>query len=218
MILITLAMGLPLLVFQLLFSKSDNVRHMTPAYLPLTLAVTVAAASASVLVSWWCWVGLIACALPAFAHVHREYVPMTIYADDVWDLDPIYQVAQQHNLRFPMIGYVGCCGQFCDPTLIYPWARRGQWANSLWLWRPEDGDYDPVKVHQKMADRDLVVTIPNFHMPASSSMLADPVELDNAHNAEFADAMMHDPQWEFAGKFSTGLVNRAEVWMFVRKK
>ena len=53
---------------------------------------------------------------------------------------------------------------------------------------------------------------------AHPSMLADPVEKDNSHNAEFTDAMMHQPDWEFAGKFQIGVIHQAEVWVFVRKK
>jgi hypothetical protein len=210
-------MGLPLPVFQLLFSKSDNVRHMTPAYIPLTLAVTLAAESTRVLVSWWSWPVLIACAMPAFAQVNRECIPLTNTVDDIWNWEPFYEICQQRHLRFPMIGHLGNSSLFCDPAIVYPWARRGQWANSLWLWRPEEGTYDPTAIRRKLTDRQLVLTAPNFHMPKSGSMLADPVELDNAHNAEFADMMANDPQWELVGKFPIGVVNRAEIWVFARK-
>jgi hypothetical protein len=217
MIVVALAEGIPLLVVQLLFSKNDNVRHISPAYLPLTVVVALAAGSAGVLVSWWCWAVLVACAIPSFSHVQHEFFPLTVTQDDVWDWSPVYQVCQERHLRFPMIGHVGNSSQFCDPTITYPWAWHGEWVNSLWLWRSEEGSYDPAKVNERMVDRDLVLTAPDFHMADSMSMLADPVVADHAHNAEFARAMMVNPDWELAGKFSIGMLNRAEIWMFVRK-
>jgi len=216
-ILVALAEGIPMLVVQLLFSKNDNVRHISPAYLPLTVALALGAGSAGVLVSWWSWMVLLACAMPAFSHVKQEFIPLTITQDDVWDWTPLYQVCQEHQIRFPMIGHVGNTSQFCDPAISYPWAYRGEWVNSLWLWRSEEGEFDPAEVNQRMADRDLVLTAPDFHIRNSASMLADPVEADNAHNAEFARAMTANPDWELAGKFSIGVINRAEIWMFVRK-
>ncbi len=218
MILTGLVTGLPLLAFQLLFSKSDNVRHMTPAYFPITLAITMAAAWLGGLVSWYAWTVLLVCAFCSISQLRDEYIPMTNQPDDIWDWDPIYAIAQQRQIRFPMIGHVGNAGLFCDPAITYPWVRRGRWANSQWLWRMEDGLYDPLSIHRKLVDHDMVLTAPDFHMPASGSMLADPVEQDNAHNAEFAAAMSHEPGWELAGKFSIGAINRGEIWVFVKKK
>jgi hypothetical protein len=216
-IVVALAEGLPMLLFQLMFSKNDNVRHMTPAYLPLTVAVALGAGAAGVLVSWWSWAVLAMCVMPAFSHVKQEFIPLTDTQDDVWDWNPVYWVCQRHHIQYPLIGHVGNSAQFCDPAILYPWAWHGEWADSLWLWRSEEGSYDPVKVNQRMADRDLVLTAPGFFMPNTTSMLADPVEADNAHNAEFARAMMNNPDWELAGKFPIGVIHPAEIWMFVRK-
>jgi hypothetical protein len=216
-ILIALAEGIPMLLFQLLFSSNDNVRHVSPAYLPLTVALALSAAWAGVLISWWSWAVLIACVAPAFTHLQREVFPLTVTQDDVWDWTPLYQVCQDHHIQYPLIGHVGNSTQFCDPTISYPWAFRGEWVNSLWLWRSEDGTYDLAKVNQRMADRDLVLTALDFHITNSTSMLADPVEADNAHNAEFARAMMANPDWELAAKFAIGVNNKAEIWVFVRK-
>jgi len=216
-ILVALAAGIPMLLFQLMFSKNDNVRHASPAYLPLTVALALGAAAVGALVSWWSWVVLLACVAPAFSHVMREFVPLTNTQDDVWDWQPVYQLCQDRHIRYPMIGHVGNSPQFCDPTIEFPWAWHGEWVNSLWRWRSEEGTYEPAKMSQRLADRDLVLTAPDLHMINGTSMLADPVEADNAHNAEFARAMMANPDWDLAGKFPIGMIHRAEIWMFVRK-
>ena len=212
---VALAMGIPLLVFQLVYSRSDNVRHMTPAYLPLTLALVLS--TGRLLVKSWSWLVLIAFAYLSFVQVNREFIPLTNTPDDVWNWEPLYQICQAHHLCWPYIGRVGNAGQFCEPSIVYPWIKRGNWADCIWLWRSEEGTFDFAKVQQKLADRDLVLTAPDFHMPRQASMLADPLETDNAHNGDFQQRMLADPQWELAEKFPIGVVNPAEIWVFVRK-
>ncbi len=210
--------GVPLLAFQLMFSDSDNTRHMTPAYLPLTVAAAVGAARAGVLAAWWSWPALVAVAIPAVQQVGHDFVPLTTTADDVWDWDPLYRICQKDGLKFPYIGYVGNAGQFCQPAIIAPWASRGDWAVSEWLWQKDyDGPFDMAKMRAKMADRKVVITAPGFKVPTDHSMLADPLQQDNANNAAFADAMTHEPGWLPPERFDIGVVNKATIWVFVRR-
>ena len=217
MILIALSAGIPILVFQVVYSHSNNVRHMTPAYFPLTIALAVAAGATGTLVSWWSWIVLIGFAYPAFVQVNSEFIPLTNTPDDVWNWEPVFQVCQAHHLRWPYIGRVGNAGQFCEPSIVYPWMKRGDWANCMWLWRSEEGAFNWKKVQAELADRDVVLTAPGFHVPRGVSALADPFELDNSHNDEFVQHLLADPQWELANKFSIGVINPAEIWVFVRK-
>ena len=202
-----LVQGVPLLAFQLLFSSSDNTRHMTPAYLPLTVAAAVAAGSTGMLAAWWSWPVLIAVALPAVQQVGQLFVPLTTTADDVWDWTPLYTLCQARGLRFPQLGRVGNFGQFNEPSMEAPWFARGDRAYGKWLWRGEDGPFDWPAVRAALdaaPPRDVVVTTLGFHVPADHSMLADPLQQDNAHNAEFADHMAHEPGWLPAEKFDIG--------------
>ena len=217
-VLIALAQGLPLLAFQVLFSSSDNTRHMTPAYLPVTMAAAVGAGMAGVLSAWWAWPVLVAAAVPAVQQVGHDFVPYTNTPDDVWDWDPVYQICQRHGLRFPFIGRVGNAGQFNEPSITAPWARRGDMAFCAWLWRKEDGGFDWPAVEAELADRQVVLTAPRFAVPSDHSMLADPLQQDNAYNQAFADHMLHEPGWLPPEKFDIGVVNKATVWVFVRKK
>ena len=216
LVVIGLAQGVPLLAFQLAFSSSDNTRHMTPAYLPLTVAAAVAAGSSGVLVAWWSWPLLLAAVAPAVQQVGHDFVPLTTTADDVWDWTPLYTICQAHGIRFPFIGRVGNAGQFCEPAIIAPWKSRGDWAVCEWLWRKEDGPFDWAKVEPELADRQVVLTAPHFAVPTDHSVLADPLQQDNAHNAAFADHMLHEPGWLPPEKFDIGVVNRATIWVFLR--
>jgi hypothetical protein len=69
-----------------------------------------------------------------------------------------------------------------------------------------------------LADRNLIVTAPDFQVLPSGGLLGDPMQRDNLHNAEFTHAMLADPAWELAGKFPIGVINRAEIWAFVRRR
>ncbi len=202
-VVLALAQGVPLLAFQLLFSASDNTRHMTPAYLPLTVAAAVAAGSAGVLAAWWSWPLLVAAAIPSIQQVGHDFVPLTTTADDVWDWDPLYRICQAHGMQFPFVGRVGNAGQFCEPAIIAPWKSRGDWAVSRWLWRKEDGPFDWSAVEPLLADRQVVVTAPRFAVPTDHSMLADPLQQDNAYNQAFADRMSPRARVAAAGDGST---------------
>jgi hypothetical protein len=153
----------------------------------------------------------------AFAQLHQVEVPLTNALDDTWDWAPLYKMVESRGVRFPMIGHVGNSSQFCDPFLTEPWESRGWFASSLWLWRPEQGPFSIAAIRDELSDRNVVVTAPDFRVASDRSMLADPIALDNQHNAEFAQAMLHDPAWELAGKFPIGQINRAEIWVFVRR-
>jgi hypothetical protein len=217
-VLIALVQGLPLLAFQLLFSNSDNARHMTPAYLPLTIAAAVAAGSAGVLAAWWSWPLLVAAAIPAVQQVGHDFVPLTTTADDVWDWTPLYDLCKAHGMMYPYIGRVGNAGQFNDPAIVAPWFARGDRAYSNWLWRQDyDGPFDWPKLQAKLADRTVVVTAPGFQVPTDHSMLADPLLQDNAYNQAVADHMVREPGWLPPERFDIGVVNRSTVWVFLRK-
>ncbi len=216
LVVVAVAQGVPLLAFQLAFSDSDNVRHMTPAYLPLTVAAAVAAGSAGVLAAAWSWPLLLAAAVPAVQQVGRDFVPLTTTADDVWDWAPLFEICRVHGLRYPLLGRVGNAAQFCDPAIVAPWKSRGDWAACRWLWRPEDGPFDWAKVEPLLADRQVVVTAPQFNVPADDHVLAEPLQQDNANNDQFADRMAHEPGWLPPERFDIGVVHKATVWVFLR--
>lgn len=212
-----LAAGVPMLLFQLGFSDSDNVRHMTPAYLPITVAVAVAAAP--VLARWLSWPVLGVVAFALFGQVSRDFFPLTTTPDDVWDWEPLYRIVHdEHGLRFPYLGRVGNYGQFNEPSLEAPWRRRGDWAVSHWLWRAEDGplDWPAAQAELVRLKIQVVVTAPGFTAPADGSRLPEPVRRDNADNAAFAAHMAREPGWLPPERFPIGTVNKAEVWVFVR--
>jgi hypothetical protein len=212
-----LAQGLPLPIFQLVYSHSDNARHVTPAYIPLTVAAAVLAGAVGVLAAWWSWPLLFAFAIPAVQQVGREFIPLTTTPDDIWDWDPLRQVCIDRHIRFPFIGRVGNSGQFNEAAIIAPWAKAGDWATCEWLWRSEDGKFDWTAIQNKLADRDVVVTAPGFAVPRDGSMLADPLASDNSHNIEMQKHLLADPDWQLAKTFPIGIVNKAEIWVFVRK-
>ena len=66
-------------------------------------------------------------------------------------------------------------------------------------------------------NKNVVLTAPTIHIPTDTSMLADPLALDNSHNAEFADRLMRDPRFDGPVKFPIGTIDKAEIWVFFRK-
>ncbi len=213
--------GVPLLVYQLTASVSDNVRHMTPAYLPITVAVVVAAGAAGVLASWWSWPVLAAAAVTLPVQVARDFFPLTTTADDVWDWEELYRIVHDdRHLPLPLVGRVGNYGQFNEPAVVAPWYRRGDWADCRWLWRAEFGPFDWAAVERELDDPKfplaVVVTVLGVEVPKDASRLAEPVAVDNGHNAAFADHMAREPGWVPAGRFPIGVVHRGEVVVFVR--
>jgi hypothetical protein len=217
-ILLALSQALVLPIYQLICSLSNNVRHVSPAYLPMTLAVLLLAARVGTLLSWHSWIVFFITAWMAFTQLHQIDAPLTTTVDDVWDWAPLYQLAESRGIENPRIGYIGNTPHFCVPFLIEPWLSRGRLADDQWLWRLEDGPFDLATVRKKLVDRNLLLTAPDLKVPFTGGMMAEPLALDNEHNAEFAQALLADPAWELAGKFGIGLIDHAEIWVFVRRK
>jgi hypothetical protein len=237
--LLGLAAGLPLPLFQMVFSQSSNHRHITPAYFPLTISLAVAAGMSGAMAVWWSWPILIAVFIPAcwqiwgfnnlatppyhgtarYLRIDPLFIDYTTTADDVWDWEPLYQLLKGKNVRFPYIGRVGNGGQFNEPSIEAPWVSRGDWAYGVWLWKPEFGPYDWNAVKAKLDAEKItvVVTARQMIVKADGSRLAEPVVAENAHNDEFADQMQTLPNWTLIGKFPIGRVNKAQIWVFQRK-
>ena len=100
-------MALPLPIFQLVMSDSDNTRHITPCYIPLAVAVAIAAGATGVLTSRWSWAVFIAVAFGSTRQIRNDFLPLAVWKSDVWDWEPLHAASAERHIEFPRLAYLG---------------------------------------------------------------------------------------------------------------
>jgi Dolichyl-phosphate-mannose-protein mannosyltransferase len=216
-VILALSQALPLLAIQLFYARNDNVRHLTPAYLPLITAVAIAAGAAGLLTSGRSWLVLLAVALPALIQTKNSFLPIASYRTDVWDFTPIHDAAAARGITSPRIAYLGNGEYFNEPFFALPWSCLGQTADSQWLWRYEQGPINWKPLISSLNQFDMILTAPGIQLPADPSLLPDPQMLDNVNNAEFARCLLNDARFTGPEKFTIGTQTPTEIWLFFRK-
>jgi 4-amino-4-deoxy-L-arabinose transferase-like glycosyltransferase len=113
----------------------------------------------------------------------------------------------------PRIAYLGNGSAFNGSQIQYPWVAQGIAPPDVtWLWRYEDGPIDWQKVLNSIGQSDLVITAPNYVGQAS-----DRQDVDNQHNAEFAQRLSLDLFFEQPIRLELGQLDPVEVLVFVKK-
>jgi hypothetical protein len=90
----------------------------------------------------------------------------------------------------------------CRATVDYPDVR--------WLWRYEEGPLDWQKVMDSIGQDDLVITAPHY-----IGRVDNKEDLDNQHNAEFADRLSRDPRFRGPIRLQMGRFEPVEVLVFL---
>ncbi len=216
-VILALSQALPLLAIQLFYAHNDNVRHLTPAYLPLITAVTIAAGATGLLSSRRSWLALLVIAISVLIQTKNSFLPIASYRTDIWDFTPIHDAAAAHGITSPHIAYLGNGEYFNEPFLALPWSHLGQTADIQWLWRYEQGLINWKPLISGLSQYDMVLTAPAIQLPADPSLLPDPQILDNVNNAEFARRLQADARFTGPEKFTIGTQNKTEIWLFFRK-
>jgi hypothetical protein len=225
--------GLPIVLAQL--SGTNHIlRHITPAVIPLAIAVGVLAdktgwvrsrtaiAVSSVL---FCAQILMIMAPVFFPNDHpvdsglvNGSLPWRIMVRyDQWDWSPVENLSHSCGIDDPRISYLGGGRSFTQPAIEYPWAAKAlstrhaivDYPDVEWLWRYEEGPLDWQKVMDSAAQSDLVITAPRYNR-------GDQPDLDNQYNSEFADRLSRDPRFRGPIHLQMGRFEPVEVLVFLK--
>jgi len=221
--------GLPI-VFAQLSGVNHLLRHISPAAVPLAIAVGLLASATG----WARSPLLIATSLMLFLIqlgmlLYPVYSPNNQQLDlgyingappwkvlvryDQWDWEPLWSKVQSCGLESPHIAYLGNGRQFNPPAIEYPWIRHDGSADVKWLWRYEDGPIDWQKVMSLANQSDIVITAPNW-----VGEFRYKEDLDNQHNVQFLGWIFQDPEFQKPIEMKMGRFEPVEVTVSVNRR
>jgi 4-amino-4-deoxy-L-arabinose transferase-like glycosyltransferase len=228
--------GAPIILAQL-SGTNHLLRHISPAVIPLAIAVGVLSDTAQWARSWASitlsgTLFLVQLAMIVAPVLFPDNHPVdlgfangalpwrTMVRFDQWNWTPVRDISQSCGLEAPTISFLGSGRAFDPPQIEYPWVaqviptRRATfpWPDVRWLWRYEDGPLDWAKVMDAVGKSDIVLTAPYYIGEVSNKE-----DLDNRHNGEFAERLTHDPRFRGPIRLEMGRFEPVEVQVFVKK-
>lgn len=228
--------ALPLVALQL-SGMNHNLRYLTPAIIPLAIAVGVLAdatgwihsragfALSTVLIVAQLLMIVTPVAFPKTYPVDPGLVngglPWGIMVRfEQWDWKPLRNIAHNCELDKPKISVLGMGRPLNPPQILYPWFLDGTlssdnwfWSSQpVWLWRYSEGTLDWQKVMSLAGESDVVVTAPDF-----IGQVSDKQDLDNRYNREFAERLTSDPRFQGPFRLEMGRFQPVEVDVFVKR-
>ena len=227
--------GAPIVLMQL-SGTNHLLRHISPAVIPLAIAIGVLSVQTG-------WIGskisttiaialfsaqllMIICPVivPNTHEVHSSFVngspPWQVMARfDQWDWQPLRDVSDSCGLAAPKISFLGGGPELNPPQLAYPWVLHGVSVDHAavarpevtWLWRYEEGPLDWQKVMNSAEQSDIVFTAP--HLQGEPTYKDD---LDNRHNAEFEERLSHDPSFRGPVLMQVGRFQPVQIDIFLK--
>lgn len=227
--------GLPLMVLQV-SGMNHNLRYLTPAVIPLAIAIGVLSDATG----WIRSRAAVAIAVPLIvAQLLMIVTPVAFpkpYPIDPglvnggfpwgiwvrfeqWDWKPLREIANSCGLQQPQISFLGMGRPLNPPQIEYPWFVDGSvssdawlWRSQpVWLWRYEQGAFDWQKVMSASDQSDIVLTAPGF-----IGQVSDKQDLDNRYNREFAERLAADPLFREPIHLKMGRFDPVEVAVFVK--
>jgi 4-amino-4-deoxy-L-arabinose transferase-like glycosyltransferase len=222
--------GVPIVLSQL-SGTNHLLRHISPAVIPLAIAIGVLSdkvgwgrsgasfAASGVLFSVQLLMIVYPVASPNKRPVDLGFVngslPWRAMARfDQWDWKPIRDISDACTLDHPQISYLGNGRVFNPPSIQYPWVPSAfiSYPNVTWLWRYEDGPLDWQKVMASAGQSDIVITAPHYVGEVKYKE-----DLDNQYNAEFAGRFSQDPRFRGPIRIEMGRFQPVEIDLFLRK-
>jgi 4-amino-4-deoxy-L-arabinose transferase-like glycosyltransferase len=228
--------GVPLLCAQL-SGTNHLLRHVSPVVIPLAIVVGVLSDKTG-----WAHSGVasavscILCCVQAAMLVAPVVRPNTRAVDlgfvngalpwrvmarfDQWDWRPVQAISDGCGLQTPRISYLGNGREFNKPQIEFPWVERStsahgsaaEFPEATWLWRYENGPLNWQQIMNSADQSDIVLTAPHF---AGEARYKE--DLDNEHNAEFADRLSRDLQFREPIRLQMGRFEPVEVFVFLSK-
>jgi 4-amino-4-deoxy-L-arabinose transferase-like glycosyltransferase len=220
--------GLPIVLAQL-SGTNHLLRHISPAMIPLAISVGALAEKSGWILSWlgaatssilFCGQIIMLVSPVLFPNNQRVDIAFpngtlpwqAMMRFDQWDWTPVRNISQSCGLDAPKIAYLGNGRAFDLPQIQYSWISKGlSPPDVVWLWRYEDGPLDWKKVMDAADQNDIVITAPEFMGNAKIKE-----NLDNQHNAEFADRLSQDSHFRNPTRLAMGRFEPVEVSVFVK--
>ncbi len=235
-IILCVCAGVPIVLIQLT-STNHLLRYLTPAVIPLAIAVGILVGS----LGWATSKAMQAVACLLFCTqlgmiVYPVVVPNKQIVDmglvngglpwrvmsrfDQWDWKSLREISTTCGLQNPKISFLGGARPFYPPQIIYPWVdaatstRQRSFVlppDPVWLWREEDGPLDWQKVMTQASQSDIVLTAPGL---IGETRYQE--DVDNQHNQEFADRLSQDPDFRKPIRLDMGRFAPVDVLVFVK--
>ncbi len=228
--------GAPI-VFTQLSGTNHLLRHISPAVIPLAIAIgvlsvqtgwiesKVSIAVASALFCAQLLMIVTPVLRPNTHSVDSRFVnggpPWQVMARvDQWDWQQVRDISYSCGLDAPKISFLGGGREFDPPHIVYPWVLHGvsidhnavDRPDVTWLWRYEEGPLDWQKVMNAVNQSDIVLTAPHLQGEFNNTH-----NLDNQHNAEFEERLSHDSSFRGPIRIETGRFQPIEVDIFLKK-
>jgi 4-amino-4-deoxy-L-arabinose transferase-like glycosyltransferase len=169
---------LPMPAAQLFFSTNHTIRIITPAFIPLYIAVALLAGASGIL-RWK--LTFIATVVVTLWQLYTVTLPIGSSVWNGWDFHPLFQMAQAHRISAPRIAFLGSHPNFNRENVVTPFLEQRQFAVGTWLWQyllPLDWN----EIHQAADSSDMVLVAPDYK---GTELSFERWDLDNAHNAQF---------------------------------
>lgn len=225
------------MVFIQLTSTNHLLRYLTPAIIPLAIAIGISVGS----VAWAASITMqIAAGILFMVQlcmiVYPVLFPNNNIVDmglvngavpwrvmsrfDQWDWTPLREISSTCGLEAPKISFLGAARPFYPPQITYTWVAAATSTKQryvvlppepVWLWREEDGSVDWDKVMNQVTKSDIVLTAPG--LIGETRYLED---VDNQHNQELANRLSHDADFQKPIHLEMGRFAPVEVLAFVK--
>lgn len=217
------------IVLEQLSGTNHLLRHITPAIIPLAIAI-------GVLVDSMGWTrskaGIAVISLCLGAQLFMISVPVLIpnkrFVDsgmvngtlpwrimarsEQWDWERVKNIGEECGLRHPKISFLGGGRAFNQPAIQYPWATEGQVPDVVWLWHYEEGPINWDETMIRVDQSDIVITA-----PAYVGQVSNRENLDNENNAELAGRLSGDSHFQKPITYLVGRFEPVSVLIFVNK-
>jgi len=229
--------GVPLVLAQLT-GRNELLRHISPAVIPLAIAV-------GALADWSGWAtarvpmivsGVLFCsqlaliAAPIFfpnnhpvklGPANGQYPWRVMALVDQWDWAPILEISHNCGAASPKISYLGSGVAFDPPQIERPWAAEGAstalatfpYPEVTWLWRYEEGPLNWQGVMASANESDIVITAPYYAGDVGDRAS----NLNNQYNLEFADRLSLDPYFQKPFRLEMGRFDPVQVLVFANR-
>jgi hypothetical protein len=226
--------GVPIVAVQLT-GTNHMLRHISPAVIPLAIAVGVLAGN----IGWdrshpfLALSGILFClqlqmivAPVLFPNKHplesgfaNAWLPGRVMARrEQWNWEPVLRISHDCGADAPSIGYLGMGSTLNPPQIERPWVAAAASTGNMafprpdvrLLWRYEQGPLDWQKVMGEAELSDIVLTAPHYVGDVAES-------INNRYNAEFAQRLSSDQLFRSPTTIEMGSFEPVEVLVFVKK-
>jgi 4-amino-4-deoxy-L-arabinose transferase-like glycosyltransferase len=229
--------GVPIIIAQL-SGANHLLRHISPAVIPLAIAVGLLAdrtgwarSRLSIALSMVLFCTQLLMIVTPVLFPNNQPVDLgfvngglpwrVMVRFDQWDWKPVRDISYSCGLETPRISFLGSGRAFVPPQIEYPWAAQPtsthhdttlDFPDVTWLWRYEEGPLNWQKVMDAVGQSDIVVTAPHY-----IGEVKNKEDLDNQYNADFAARLSLDSRFRRPIRLEMGRFEPIEIDVFLKK-